>query len=84
MIQGKYILAEEDFNQAERQKFKSDALLNNRMVSNIRRKNEIDRSVLKEALHERTTEYLSNVSKHLKNSKDYELLKLYCEELVNR
>lgn len=51
MIQGKYVLAEEDFNLAERQKFKSDALLNNRMVNNIKRKKELDRSVLKEAIH---------------------------------
>lgn len=62
-------MAEEDFNLAEKYKFKSDAMLNNRLMNNIRRKAEIDRTVLKEALHEKSTEYLSNVCKHLKNKK---------------
>lgn len=84
MAEGKYELAEDDFNIADLSRFKNDALLNNRQFNNLKRRNEIDRSVLKETISERSIEYISNMCKYLKKMKDYKNLKICCEELVSR
>ena len=84
MINGNYKKAEEDFAEAEKLKFKNDAMDNNRNLNKLASKGQIDQSSWKNDLKERTTEYIINICKHLKRLKKYEELKACCIELIER